>query len=99
MMKTKAVAKENYVTTANMLKFILGSAFGVFMFLIPIPYGDSFTTMLDFVKNFIKAGFGKGLPYVLLTIVMTAAVMSTYDYLCKPAWIQVLHVRFCKVIV
>ena len=59
MMKTKAVAKENYVTTANLLKFILGSAFGVFMFLIPIPYGDSFTTMLDFVKNFIKAGFGK----------------------------------------
>ena len=88
MMKTKAVAKENYVTTANLLKFILGSAFGVFMFLIPIPYGDSFTTMLDFVKNFIKAGFGKGLPYVLLTIVMTAAVMSTYDYFCKPAWIR-----------
>ncbi len=88
MMKTKAVAKENYVTTANLLKFILGSAFGVFMFLIPIPYGDSFTTMLDFVKNFIKAGFGKSLPYVLLTIVMTAAVMSTYDYLCKPAWIR-----------
>jgi len=88
MMKNNAVAKENYVTTANLLKFILGSAFGVFMFLVPIPHGDSFTTMLDFVKNFIKAGFGSAMPYVLLTVVMTAAVMSTYDYLCKPAWIR-----------
>ena len=88
MMKDKSVAKENFVTIANMLKFILGSAFGVFMFLVPIPHGDSFTTMLDFIKNFIKAGFGASLPYVLLTIVTTAAVMSTYDYLCKPAWIR-----------
>ena len=88
MMKNNAVAKENYVTTANLLKFILGSAFGVFMFLVPIPHGDSFTTMLDFVKNFIKAGFGAAMSYVLLTVVMTAAVMSTYDYLCKPAWIR-----------
>ena len=36
------------VNTKNLLKFILGSAFGVLMFLVPIPYGESFTTLLEF---------------------------------------------------
>ena len=35
--------------------------------------------MLDFVKNFIKAGLVK-LALRTASIVMTAAVMSTYDY-------------------
>ena len=46
------------VNTKNLLKFILGSAFGALMFLVPIPYNDSFTTLLEFCKNFLKSLFG-----------------------------------------
>ena len=83
--------EKKYTTTKNLLKFILGSAFGILMFLIPIPQGESFTTLLDFVKSFIKNAFGSSLPYVLTVLMVIAAVMSLYDYFCKPEWIRKNH--------
>ena len=82
---------KEYTTKKNLLKFILGSAFGILMFLIPIPQGESFTTLLDFVKSFLKSLFGGSLPYVLVTIMIIAAVMSVYDFICKPEWIRKNH--------
>ena len=31
-------AEKTYINKKNLLKFIFGSAFGVLMFLVPIPY-------------------------------------------------------------
>ena len=83
--------EKKYTNTANLMKFILGSAFGVLMFLIPIPQGDSFTTLLDFLKTFVKNLFGGSLPYILTVLMIVAAVMSLYDYFCKPEWIRNNH--------
>lgn len=83
--------KEKSVNTKNLLKFILGSAFGVLMFLIPIPQGESFTTLLDFVKSFLKNLFGASLPYILVVIMVVSAVLSVYDFICKPDWIRKNH--------
>lgn len=83
--------EKKFTNSKNLLKFILGSAFGVLMFLVPIPQGDSFTTLLDYLKGFTKTLFGSSLPYVLLTIVVVAAVLSVYDYFCKPDWIRKNH--------
>lgn len=83
--------EKKYTNTKNLMKFILGSGFGVLMFLIPIPQGDSFTTLLDYLKTFTKNLFGGSLPYVLTAILVIAAVMSLYDYFCKPDWIRNNH--------
>lgn len=83
--------EKKYTNSKNLLKFILGSAFGVLMFLVPIPQGDSFTTLLDYLKSFVKSIFGGSLSYILLVIVVFAAVMSIYDYFCKPDWIRKNH--------
>ena len=83
--------EKKYTNTKNLMKFILGSGFGVLMFLIPIPQGDSFTTLLDYLKTFTKNLFGGSLPYVLTAILAIAAVMSLYDYFCKPDWIRNNH--------
>lgn len=80
--------KENHVNVKNLLKFILGSAFGIAMFLVPIPQGESFTTLLDYLKNFLKSLFGGSLPYILLVIVVGSAILTVYDYICKPDWIR-----------
>jgi len=80
--------KESSVNQKNLLKFILGSAFGVLMFLVPIPYNDSFTTLLEFLKNFLKSLFGGALPYILMVLMVVSAVLSVYDYICKPDWIR-----------
>ncbi|MBR5268442.1 MAG: YjiH family protein, partial [Lachnospiraceae bacterium] len=83
--------EKKYTNTSNLIKFLLGSGFGVLMFLVPIPQGDSFTTLLDYLKTFVKNLFGGSLPYILTVIMVIAAVMSLYDYFCKPDWIRNNH--------
>lgn len=78
----------SHINTENILKFIIGSAFGILMFLVPIPQGESFTTLLDFLKSWIKDLFGPALPWIITAIVCVAAVLSLYDYFCKPEWIR-----------
>lgn len=83
--------QEKVTNSKNMLKFILGSAFGALMFLVPIPYGDSFTTLLEFIKNFLKSFFGGTLPYLLAVMVIGSAILTLYDSVCKPDWIRKNH--------
>lgn len=79
---------KTYTNTKNLLKFILGSGFGILMFLVPIPQGESFTTLLDYLKSFLKNVFGGSLPYILAVLMVIAAVLTAYDYFCKPDWIR-----------
>ena len=83
--------KAESVNTKNLLKFILGSAFGILMFLVPIPQGESFTTLLDFLKSFLKNLFGGSLPYILVILMVVSALLSLYDFRCKPDWIRNNH--------
>lgn len=82
---------QSYVNSKNMLKFLLGSALGILMFLVPIPQGDSFTTLLDFVKSFLKDLFGASLSYILVVIIVGSAILTVYDFICKPDWIRKNH--------
>ena len=79
------------VNTKNLLKFILCSAFGILMFLVPIPQGESFTTLLDFLKTGLKNLFGASLNYILLILLIVSAVVSLIDYLAKPEFIRKNH--------
>ena len=83
--------EKSYVTAKNLCKFLFGSAFGVLMFLVPIPQGESFTTLLDFLKSWIKGLFGASLPYIIMAILVVSAVVSLYDYIAKPDWIRKNH--------
>ena len=82
---------ESCVNRKNLLKFILGSALGILMFLAPIPQEDSFTTLLDFVKSFLKDLFGASLNYILVVIIAGSAILTVYDFICKPDWIRKNH--------
>ncbi len=82
---------KTYVTKKNMAKFIFGSAFGIMMFLVPIPQGESFTTLLDFLKTWIKGLFGGSLSYIIMIILILSAILSLYDYFAKPDWIRKNH--------
>ena len=61
------------------------------MFLVPIPQGESFTTLLDFLKSWIKGLFGGSLNYIIMVLLIVSAVMSLYDYFAKPDWIRKNH--------
>ena len=79
------------INIKNLLKFILGSAFGVLMFLVPIPQGESFTTLLDFIKTFLKNLLGGSLPYILVVLMVISGVLTLYDFICRPNWIRKNH--------
>ena len=82
---------KSYVTKKNLFKFLLGSAFGILMFLVPIPQGESFTTLLDFLKSWIKGLFGGNLSYIIMVMLVFSAVVSVYDFIAKPDWIRKNH--------
>ena len=82
---------KSYVTKKNLFKFLLGSAFGILMFLVPIPQGESFTTLLDFLKSWIKGLFGSNLSYIITVMLVFSAVVSVYDFIAKPDWIRKNH--------
>ena len=72
----------------NLIKFILRSAFGVLMFLIPIPQGESFTTCISFVTGFLEELLGGSLNYIIMGLLILSAIMSTIDYIFKPDFIR-----------
>ena len=79
------------VNVKNLSKFILCSAFGVVMFLVPIPQGESFTTLLDFLKSGLKTLLGPGLNYIIAGLLVLSAVMSLIDHFFKPDFIRKNH--------
>lgn len=87
--KEKTVKEK--INTKSLLKFIICSLIGITMFLVPIPQNGTFTTLLDYVKSFLKNLFGGSLSYILLVIVAGSAIMSLYDYIFKPEWIRKNH--------
>lgn len=80
--------ENTYVNKKNLIKFIIGSAFGVLMFLVPIPYESSFTTLLDFVKMWIQGLLGGSLIYIVTALLVVSAVVSLVDFLVKPDLIR-----------
>ena len=62
--------------------------FGVLMFLVPIPSGKSFTTLLDFVKTWISNLLGGSLIYIVTVLLVVAAVVSLIDFIFKPEVIR-----------
>lgn len=83
--------RHSSVNTKNVLKFLICSGFGVLMFLVPIPQGESFTTLLDFLKSGLKDFFGGSLNYIIALLLVFSAAMSVIDYILKPDFIRKNH--------
>lgn len=80
--------QSTYVTPKNLAKFLLGSAFGILVFLVPIPQGESFTTLLDFLKTAIKDFMGVSMNYIIVAILVFSAAMGIVDLVAKPDFIR-----------
>lgn len=81
-MNTKEIKK------SNLIKFILCSLIGVVAFLVPIPYGDSFTTTIDLLKNTLAGAMGDALLPTVVGVVVFSTVMSVIDAIFKPSFIR-----------
>lgn len=75
------------IKNINLMKFILGSGFGIFMFLIPISYNGSFSTCIGIVTDFISEKLVNVLPYFVVGTLSLSAILSTIEYTIKPKFI------------
>lgn len=76
------------VNAKNIIKFVLFSAFGIGMFLIPIPKDNSFTTGISELQSAVKSWLSAILPYFVLILMLSTTVVSTVDFIWKPRWIR-----------
>ncbi len=80
--------RDSKINTKNMLKFILGSALGIGMFLVPFPEGNSFTTGITELTDLVKSVLKPVLNWMLLAIMIVTAGMSLLEFFVKPQFIE-----------
>ncbi len=56
------------------MKFIVFSAFGLFMFMFPMPGQESFSTPISLLTDLTDQYLQENTPWLLLVIVMTAVL-------------------------
>ncbi|MEE1072528.1 MAG: YjiH family protein [Cellulosilyticum sp.] len=84
---------KNSLTTSNkpklgpILKFLLPSLLGIFLFMLPIPYGDSLTIPIAILSSSLQSLLANYMLYILFIVVALSAIGSIITKLCKPKFI------------
>jgi len=81
--------------TISIVKFVVMSVIGIFLFMVPLPHGDSFNIPLGIALNWLGGHInsvevnGFGLMVLIATIIITLSFLATVlAYLLKPAFIM-----------
>ena len=89
--KTATVELEP-VEKNSIIKFILASAIGGFLFLVPIPYGTTFTIpigiVIDWVSGQLKLETIDLASLLVLVFITFSAIMTIINIIFKPEFIQ-----------
>lgn len=80
--------KQNNITVKNIIKFLGFSLFGVFMFLVPVPSGESFNTVIGMIADAVENGLESILPMFIVVAAAISAIGSIIDYVWKPDFIR-----------
>ncbi len=76
------------LNTGSILKFLIPSLFGIFMFLFPIPYQGATSTPVGVVSEWLASGLGNFLPIFITYVVVISGVLSLVNLLFKPKFIS-----------
>ena len=80
------------VKSSSILKFVIASAIGVFLFLIPIPNGGTFTIPVGIVINWVKALLATDVVdlsvIAVLVFVTVSLLLTIINKLFHPEFIQ-----------
>lgn len=77
------MAKEKY-TTAQIMHFVIPSLLGALFFLLPIPQGDIFNTILGIAIDWGKEAFKAYLPFMAMAFVVLSALATVWASVMKP---------------
>lgn len=73
------------ISKKDIMKFLIPSMIGIFLFLIPIPYNDSFSVPIGLVSDELQNILGDFLLYVVVAITSIVAIISTWATFFKPS--------------
>ncbi|MZQ99293.1 MAG: YjiH family protein [Acidaminobacter sp.] len=74
-------------STSLFLKFLIPSIIGLFLFVIPLPYGDNFTIGVGVMADWFRGNWGEMLPGFMTIVVAVSAVLTVVALALKPAFI------------
>lgn len=69
------------------LKFIIPSLFGLFLFLVPVPFDGKWTIGVGILAESAQAVFNSYLPQFMTAVLLLSVVLSLVGSIMKPAWI------------
>ena len=79
--------KTNSINKANLIKFIVASSLGAFMFLIPISYNGSFSTPIGVVIEWVETILASQLTNIVMIGLLASTILSIVEYFFKPKFI------------
>lgn len=59
---------------ADVLRFVLYSAIGIFMFFVPVTIGGKSTIPLDHIVTWLRENVGAAVPYYALAVILAGTV-------------------------
>ena len=74
----------NKISKSALIKFLICSSLGVFLFLIPIKYQDTFNIPIGIVIDFVKDLLGSFVVYFVIAITSLNAILSLWANIAKP---------------
>ncbi|MGR4068375.1 YjiH family protein [Halomonas sp. LR3S48] len=80
----------------NLLKFIIPSAIGVGLFLVPFQVGDTINIGMGLMADGLKALLGGALPAIAVIVLVLSVLATSWVKLVRPRWADqgVLHDMF-----
>ena len=66
--------EKNYTSWQNIMKFIVYSAIGAFVFFIPVTINGTSSIMLDHMVTFVRENFTATVPYYILALIVFGAI-------------------------
>lgn len=84
---SKRKFSEVKLTKSNIMKFLLPSLLGVFLFLLPIPSNGSITTPIGIMSEWLAEQTASFSALLITTIIIISAVVSVFTRIAKPEFI------------
>ncbi|WP_209123520.1 YjiH family protein [Alkalihalobacillus sp. BA299] len=82
------VEQQEVMTTINKMKFIIPSLFGLFLFLVPVPYDGKWTIGVGILAELFLGVFAPFIPQFMTVVLVLSVVLSVVAKLAKPTWIK-----------
>ncbi len=83
--------QQTKLSSESIMKFVIPSLIGIFLFMIPIPNGDGVTIPIAKLAGWLQGLFGPvipvTLPAVMTVIISLTALLSILAVITKPNWI------------